>query len=461
MPPPPFSSPYNQPLLPALYLYPLNDTFISKHIPLIDGRRVKIGCQTNSKTSPAERNGYFDSKILSKQHAEVWEENGKIFIKDTKSVNGTFINGERLSPEGVESEPFELKTDDLMEFGIDIIGDDNKTIIHHKIVARVLCMFTEEDVRDAARIERMQNMPTVPGSPAQPGTSGPERTQTEKRRQAVSTPEALGSETPQDTPQQQHEQVSIAGDLTPLTTLSSLPASGPPGEDGDDDLLEVELPSGTPAPLFSYDEPPSSVSSADPREVEVTPPHSFRTMSRLPDGRPSTSPQDACSQEHHDMPVSFGVMPVLKRWLQRFNKTNENHASDPLDQHSIQSNRPATPRSGSKSQPGANAANKRSSWFIPGQRVRRAVAKPVNWSKTGTKGTKASHPNKEASSSGQDHTDPNKTSPAQQATNDATQPSAVTGVNVTQEAGDAIVSIAFKIPAWMLCLCSRTEDGRH
>ena len=38
----------------------------------------------------------------------------KIFIKDVKSSNGTFINGSRLSNEGVESEPFELKTEDVV-----------------------------------------------------------------------------------------------------------------------------------------------------------------------------------------------------------------------------------------------------------------------------------------------------------------------------------------------------------
>ena len=38
----------------------------------------------------------------------------QIFIKDVKSSNGTFINGERLSAEGIESEPFELKTDDTV-----------------------------------------------------------------------------------------------------------------------------------------------------------------------------------------------------------------------------------------------------------------------------------------------------------------------------------------------------------
>lgn len=168
MPPAPsFTSPHGQQQLPALYLYPLNDTFVPKHIALVGNQRVKIGRQTNAKTVPAERNGYFDSKVLSRQHAEIWEDGGKIYIKDVKSSNGTFINGERLSPEGVESEPFELKNDDVVEFGIDIIGEDNKTTIHHKVAARVMCVFTEEDVQTAARFEQMQNNSNHPALSAQ------------------------------------------------------------------------------------------------------------------------------------------------------------------------------------------------------------------------------------------------------------------------------------------------------
>jgi hypothetical protein len=67
---------------PALYLYPLNDSFLNKHISLLNNTRVKIGRQTNAKTVPAERNGFFDSKVLSRQHAEVWEEGGKVRIWD-------------------------------------------------------------------------------------------------------------------------------------------------------------------------------------------------------------------------------------------------------------------------------------------------------------------------------------------------------------------------------------------
>ncbi|KAG8814741.1 hypothetical protein FRC17_000992 [Serendipita sp. 399] len=141
--------PANSGLFPALNLYPLNDSFVPKHIVLAGGQRVKVGRQTSAKTIPGDRNGYFDSKVLSRQHAEVWEENGKIWIKDVKSSNGTFINGTRLSQEGVESAPFELNTGDQVEFGIDIVGEDNQTIIHHKVAARVQCILTQEDLNEA------------------------------------------------------------------------------------------------------------------------------------------------------------------------------------------------------------------------------------------------------------------------------------------------------------------------
>ena len=78
--PPPFpASPAHNALFPALYLYPLNDTWAPKHIALTSAH-TKIGRQTSSKTAPGERNGFFDSKVLSRQHAEVWEEGGKVRI---------------------------------------------------------------------------------------------------------------------------------------------------------------------------------------------------------------------------------------------------------------------------------------------------------------------------------------------------------------------------------------------
>lgn len=44
-----------------------------------------------------------------------------------KSSNGTFINGERLSNEGEESEPRDLNNKDEIEFGIDIVNDNGSS----------------------------------------------------------------------------------------------------------------------------------------------------------------------------------------------------------------------------------------------------------------------------------------------------------------------------------------------
>ncbi|KAM0785979.1 hypothetical protein ACM66B_006797 [Microbotryomycetes sp. NB124-2] len=137
---------------PALHLIPLNDTFVPKQISLNPpGVRVKIGRQTNAKTVPNGTNGYFDSKVLSRMHAEVWSEDNKVLIKDVKSSNGTFIDGQRLSPEAAESDVFELRTGSTVEFGIDIVSDDSKTVVHHKVSAKVIVVMNAEDAMYSSR----------------------------------------------------------------------------------------------------------------------------------------------------------------------------------------------------------------------------------------------------------------------------------------------------------------------
>ncbi|KAK0545995.1 hypothetical protein OC846_005453 [Tilletia horrida] len=143
------SAPSNQRLVyPALHLFPLNGTFLPKCINLSPPgphNRVKIGRQTTPKTAPNQTNGFFDSKVLSRAHAEIWSRDGKIFIKDVKSSNGTFINGERLSLEAQESDDFELHSEDHVEFGIDIVSEDGKVVLHHKVASRVYVVITAED----------------------------------------------------------------------------------------------------------------------------------------------------------------------------------------------------------------------------------------------------------------------------------------------------------------------------
>ncbi|KAI9733298.1 MAG: hypothetical protein M1834_003382 [Cirrosporium novae-zelandiae] len=122
-----------------LVLLPMNGTFERKHITVpVFPEVLKIGRQTNAKTLPTPVNGYFDSKVLSRQHAEIWsDQSGKIWIRDVKSSNGTFVNGQRLSPESKDSDPHQLREHDMLELGIDIVSEDQKTIVHHKVSAKV------------------------------------------------------------------------------------------------------------------------------------------------------------------------------------------------------------------------------------------------------------------------------------------------------------------------------------
>lgn len=75
-------------------------------------------------------NGNFDSRVLSRNHASLTcdPRTGKIYIKDLKSSNGTFINGNRINSHEVE-----LKIGDIIDLGTDI---DTK-FEHRKISALV------------------------------------------------------------------------------------------------------------------------------------------------------------------------------------------------------------------------------------------------------------------------------------------------------------------------------------
>jgi len=124
---------------PVLYLTSQNGTFEKKTISVpFYPETLRIGRQTNVKTVPTPVNGFFDSKVLSRQHAEIYADGaGSVWIRDVKSSNGTFVNSVRLSPENRESEPKELCSGDHLELGIDIVSEDQKTVVHHKVAARV------------------------------------------------------------------------------------------------------------------------------------------------------------------------------------------------------------------------------------------------------------------------------------------------------------------------------------
>ncbi|RPA81829.1 SMAD/FHA domain-containing protein [Ascobolus immersus RN42] len=147
----------------VLALAPLNGTFEKKVIgvPLYP-ETLRIGRQTNSKSVPLTTNGFFDSKVLSRQHAEIWcDSTGGVWIRDVKSSNGTFINGRRLSQENKESEPFQIRQEDILELGIDIVAEDGITVIHHKVAAKIEYAGPQsETTKDARRVTfNQQSLP--------------------------------------------------------------------------------------------------------------------------------------------------------------------------------------------------------------------------------------------------------------------------------------------------------------
>ncbi|RUS13611.1 hypothetical protein BC937DRAFT_95054 [Endogone sp. FLAS-F59071] len=76
---------------------------------------VKIG-RFIANQSPST-NVVFNSKAVSRAHAEIWTESGRFYIRDTKSFSGTFLNQVRLSPPYQESRPFALTNGDVIQLG--------------------------------------------------------------------------------------------------------------------------------------------------------------------------------------------------------------------------------------------------------------------------------------------------------------------------------------------------------
>ncbi|XP_020621903.1 sarcolemmal membrane-associated protein-like [Orbicella faveolata] len=112
---------------------PNSHPFEERRVPLTEP--VKIG-RSVAKSRPATNNCIFDCKVLSRNHAILWYEDGKFFLQDTKSSNGTFVNNVRLSKGSEESEPKEIKSGDIVQFGVDVV-ENSKKVTHGCIVATV------------------------------------------------------------------------------------------------------------------------------------------------------------------------------------------------------------------------------------------------------------------------------------------------------------------------------------
>jgi pSer/pThr/pTyr-binding forkhead associated (FHA) protein len=79
---------------------------------------LSIGRESTYRSTDIAPDIAFNSNGISRAHAEIWvESGGKLFIRDTGSSSGTFINFFRLSPPSEESRPFQLVDGDVLQFG--------------------------------------------------------------------------------------------------------------------------------------------------------------------------------------------------------------------------------------------------------------------------------------------------------------------------------------------------------
>lgn len=87
-----------------------------------NGSKVSVGRFSEKQGSESRSWITFKSKVVSRMHAEIWNEGMQWFIKDCKSSSGTFLNHIRLSSPGAESRAFAVTDGDVIQLGIDFRG---------------------------------------------------------------------------------------------------------------------------------------------------------------------------------------------------------------------------------------------------------------------------------------------------------------------------------------------------
>ncbi|XP_050096725.1 sarcolemmal membrane-associated protein-like [Anopheles aquasalis] len=117
---------------------PNSHPFNNRTLYLEPGAQAKVG-RSVARIRVSENNAIFDCKVLSRNHAVLWYKDGRFFIKDTGSSNGTFINNIRLSQTCTESEPYEISSGDIVQFGVDVMENTRRET--HGCITATLKLF--------------------------------------------------------------------------------------------------------------------------------------------------------------------------------------------------------------------------------------------------------------------------------------------------------------------------------
>ncbi|CAG8785333.1 11969_t:CDS:2, partial [Racocetra persica] len=157
----------------AVNLIPLTDsiTFTSKHLLFTPDQEMKVGRVSGSRNQKEARadNGVFICDVMSREHAILKEENGKILIKDTKSTHGTFVNNVRLGDGTKDSEWRVLHHGDVITFGHSVRRNQN---LYKHLSA---CVFYPKGKNDVPHIPISLNGNSVIGHAIDSAKNQPDR----------------------------------------------------------------------------------------------------------------------------------------------------------------------------------------------------------------------------------------------------------------------------------------------
>ncbi|KAI7875806.1 SMAD/FHA domain-containing protein [Lichtheimia hyalospora FSU 10163] len=104
----------------------------------------------------------FRSKVVSRGHAEIWSTGGKVYIRDTKSSSGTFLNHVRLSAPNQESKSFELRDGDVVQLGVDYQGGTEE--IYRAVKMRIEVNRTYQQTNTFSTFQSLRNLTTPPNN---------------------------------------------------------------------------------------------------------------------------------------------------------------------------------------------------------------------------------------------------------------------------------------------------------
>ncbi|XP_074600059.1 sarcolemma associated protein [Brevipalpus obovatus] len=114
---------------PLAYLKPKANSHEFQERVVLVNNKVKISRAFGKNVVPRRDNAYFDCKVLSRNHAELFYRNKKFYLQDFKSSNGTYVNNARLSPPNKQSPPQEIFSGDTVQFGIEVWDSHKKAPI--------------------------------------------------------------------------------------------------------------------------------------------------------------------------------------------------------------------------------------------------------------------------------------------------------------------------------------------